>query len=230
MHAQDALLFAAQHGQNAVRRGFRQQFLSFIVDTVFLVLVNLVGNQTGGDAAVAQECLAQAVAQSGVLADEFRDDVARPGQSFFGRRHALLLADEAGGLALQIELPLRQQNFGQRLQTFLHRHRSAGLAFGAVRQIQILQDAHRVGLLYLLAQFRGQFALFGDGIQDGGAAFVQIQPLGIQVFDIADLHLIQRTGGLLAVAGDERNRRAGLQQVQRVPHLLLGKVQCLRNP
>ena len=230
MDTQNAFLLAAQHRQDTMRRSLGKQLLSLVVDTILLVLVNLVGNQTGGNAAVSQERATQTSADAGILADELRDNVTSTGQSLLGIRDTFFLADVLGGLALQIDRTLGQQQLGQRLQPLLHSHRSASLALGTIRQVEILQNAHRIGLFNLFTQLRREFALLTDRIQNGGATFVQLQPFVVQIFDIPYLYFVQRAGGLLTVTRDERNRGSCLQQVQRVPHLLFRKIQFLRNP
>jgi hypothetical protein len=69
------------------------------------------------------------------------------------------------------------------------------------------------------AQLRRELALLVDGLEDGGAALVQLGQVLVAVADVAQLHLVQLARGFLAVAGDERDGVAGQQQLQRGGHL-----------
>jgi len=62
------------------------------------------------------------------------------------------------------------------------------------------------------AQFGSQKLALVQGLQDGGAALVQLEELFPAVTDGGDGHLVQAAGGLLAVAGDEGDGGALFQE------------------
>ena len=114
---------------------------------------------------------------------------------------------------------LEQQQRGQGFEPLLASGLGAGLALGAVGQVEVFQHVvvPRVG--DAPAQLVGQLALRLDGRQDGVLApFRLLQPL-VAVADGFNLHLVQASGGLLAVAADEGDGGPVVQQGESVVHL-----------
>ena len=72
--------------------------------------------------------------------------------------------------------PINQllQGIGQRLQSALDSHRSAGLAFWLIWQIEVLQVGHRRDLLYACTQFGCQLALLLYALQDSSATLIYL--------------------------------------------------------
>ena len=213
-----------------MRWRFCEQLLRFVIDAVLLVLINFVRNLSSGDAAVAQESVTQTRTDSHIFTGQLRNDITSTGQRFLHRSYAFCLVDVLCRFTLQINRALLPQQLRQRTQALLLSHRSASLALGTIGKVQILQHTHRLGLLNLLAQLRCQLALLADRIQNGSPTLIQLQPFGIQIFNIPNLHLVQRTCRFLTIAGNERNSGTRIQEVQGVLHLLLREIQCLRNP
>ena len=110
----------------------------------------------------------------------------------------------AGG-SLRVALTLLQQNRGQRLQALLAGYLGARAALGAERQVDVLQLRRLPRLVDALLQLWRQLLLLSDGLQDGLLALGQFAQLVELLADGRNLHLVQPTRTLLAVACDERN-------------------------
>ena len=166
------------------------------------------------------------LADDGVLADLLGDDVARAGQRLLDRRH--LGVEEALGQLFQRHAHLlRRHQLSQRLQPTLAGHRGAGAALGPVGQVEVLDLLQGGRALDAGPQLRCQLALLVDGGQHGLLALVQVAQVAQPRLHQAQLHLVQPAGGLLAVAGDEGNGVAGVQQLDRAGHLVRLQAQFL---
>ena len=116
------------------------------------------------------------------------------------------------------------QLVGQGLQAPLYGHGGAGAAFGFVGEVKVLQLGHIGGGENLLLQLGGELALFVDGGKDGLAAFVQLLQLDQQVADGGNLYLVQASGHLFAITGDEGDGGSLFQQFDGLLHLTGAKV------
>ena len=74
-----------------------------------------------------------------------------------------------------------------------------------------------------------ELALFADRIEDGSAAFFKFAQIGQPLFQSAQLRVVERAGRFLAVAGNERNRGAAIEQRDGRLDLLLAYTKLLRN-
>ena len=107
---------------------------------------------------------------------------------------------------------LRQQCQRQRFQPALARDLGARLAFGLVRPIEILHCLERGRGVELSRELVGQLILRGDLGLDRVAALGQLAKIVQPGLDVPDLHLIQPAGDLFAVASDEGDRVAVVQE------------------
>ena len=110
---------------------------------------------------------------------------------------------------------MRQQHLGQRLQPAFAGNLGAGLAFGLVGAVEVLQRLERGRGVELRGQRVGELLLAGDLSLDGlppPGQPAQILQAGL---DVPDLHLVQPAGDLLAVARDEGEGVAVDQQRDR---------------
>ena len=220
---QDALFLAAAHGQEAVRRDAAQGRRGVEVVGVFRSFRLFAPDEFRVHDALAGERPAQRVAGAFVLRDAFGNDVARSGEGLLRGRH--FGRNEPPGLLGDVAGPLRQDDFGQRLQAPFARHGGPRAAFGLVGQVNVLQ-LHRVPALRdAPAEFRGQPALPLDGREHrllAGFEFGEpVEPL----LDGGDLHFVERAGRFLAVAADEGNRRPFAEQAYGPLHLGQGNLQ-----
>ena len=69
-----------------------------------------------------------------------------------------------------------------------------------------------------------------DRLQDRGAAFLQLTQVAQPLLERAQLRVVERAGDLLAVARDERHRRAAVEQLDRRLHLALADPELTGDP
>ncbi|MDQ1133801.1 hypothetical protein QE386_002396 [Pseudoxanthomonas winnipegensis] len=209
----DELLAArAEQGQQAMRGDLGQRLAVVEVVAVLGAGVFLAFHHAGADHAVVLQPGAQFAQQRGVLAPALHQDGARAFQRGLGVGHALVGIDEAGGEVLRHARGVGQQAVGQRLQAGLARDLRAGTALGLVGQVEVFQARLAVGGKQFVAQFVGQLALLVDAGQDRGAAVFQLAQVDQARFQRAQLGVVQAAGDFLAVARDERDRGAFVQQ------------------
>ena len=127
---------------------------------------------------------------------------------------ALLLTDECGGEDVERigARLLRPQVQRERLQAFLTGDGRLGAALGLVGQVEIFEFAFVERGLDAGFQLIGQLALLGDGGENRFAARRQIAEVTQFLFDVADLDLVQVAGGFLAIARNEGNGAALVEQ------------------
>ena len=80
------------------------------------------------------------------------------------------------------------------------------------------------------ASSRMQLALGLDRLEDRLLPLGQLAEPADAKLDLADHHLVQVAGPLLAVAGDERDRVALVEQLDDALHLNAPNLQILRDP
>ena len=175
--------------------------------------------------------MAQKLANVGVVADGFGEDVARAferllhaGDAFFGidERRGKCFERRAGRLLIP-------EIVRERLQAFFARDHGLGAALGLVREVEIFQLALVEGLLDTRLQLVGQLALFLNGGEDGLLARNQLAEIEQLFFDGADLDLVEVAGRLLAVAGDEGDGGAFVEELDRGEQALHGDLERAGN-
>ncbi len=202
---QEQLLLSAPHRQQAVRGRFRHRLLPLEPVAVLGPLLLLAGHHMGADHPALEVQPAHPLAGVGLLADPFGDDVPRPGQGGLGIRDFFFGIDIQRGLGQRVEpIALLEQGGGQGFQPAFPGDRGAGAALGTERQVDVLQLGQGLGRGDLLFQLGGQQLPLGQGLEDRLPSLVQLLELLEPVADRGHLDLIERAGGLLAVAGDER--------------------------
>ena len=87
-----------------------------------------------------------------------------------------------------------------------------GAASGLVRQVQILETSLRGDLENAAAEFVGQLALLLDAAQDRGLAILELSQVVQLLLEGAQLGVVETTGDFLAVAGDEGDSGAFIEQ------------------
>ncbi len=157
---------------------------------------------------------ADGLAELGTLGDPLGHDMPRAGQRFIRRGDLLFCADESGREPVERHagIPLLPKIAGQRLQPLIARNGRLGPPLGLVRQIQVFQLVLFQHGRDPRAQFRSELALLADGVKHGAPAIFQLAKV-LQLFlNGADLHLVQIPGDFFAVARNEGNRAAVVQQ------------------
>jgi len=107
---------------------------------------------------------------------------------------------------------LREEQIGEWLQAAFASHGGAGAFSGFEGQVEFFEAALIRAGEDLLLEFRGEFTLFEDGFEDGVAASGQFAGVGESIFDVSELAFIEATGGFLAVACDEGDGVAVIEQ------------------
>ena len=126
---------------------------------------------------------------------------------------ALLGIDEGGGLNLRVVLGLAKQRVRQRRKARLDGDERLAAALGLEGQIDILQPRLGVGLHDGALEGRIELALLADGVEDRLATVLHLAQVAQALFEVAQLGIVELAGHFLAVAGDERHRRALVQQL-----------------
>jgi hypothetical protein len=227
-HHQEELLLAAAHGEHAVRRGPGERLAPLEVVLVLrgLGIGVLAGDHPGGDHGVLLEQRAQAGAGILVVAHALGEDVAGAGEGFLGRGDLGFLVLPVVGDVFAAHVRLRggerhgggilgEEEVGERLETLLLRDGGAGALLGPEGEVNVLQGGDAVGGEDGLFECRGEQGTLLERGEDGGAAFVDGAELLQPVADGEHLHLVEFAGDLLAVARDERHRRALGEQLRR---------------
>ncbi len=209
---QDFLAARAEQRQQPVRGNLRQRLGMLEVIAVLGAFGFLAFGDAGTDHPDLAQPLAQLADQRRVLAPAFHQDRARAFQRGLGIGHALVGIDETGGEGLRIPGRVCEQAVGQRFQPGFAGDLRAGAALGLVRQVQVLQPRLGVGSQDLVAQLVAQLALFPDAGEHRGTAVFQFAQVGQAHFQVAQLGVVQAAGDFLAVAGDERNAGAFIEQ------------------
>lgn len=209
---QDFLAARTEQRQQPVRGNLRQRFGVFEVVAVLGALLFLAFGDTGTDDPVFAKPAAQLADQRGVFTPTLHQDCARAFQRGLGVGHALVGIDEGGTEHLRVQVWIGEQAISERFQPGFARDLGAGAALGLVRQVQIFQARLGIGAKDLVAEVVGELALFVDAGQHGGAAVFQLAQVGQAGFQVAQLGVVQAAGDFLAVAGNERDAGAFVQQ------------------
>ena len=126
---------------------------------------------------------------------------------------ALFGIDEGGGLDLRIVLRLAEERVRQRRKARLDGDERLAAALGLEGQVDIFQPRLGVGLHDGALEGRIELALLADGVEDRLATVLHLAQIAQALFEVAQLGIVELAGCFLAVAGDERHRRALVQQL-----------------
>ena len=218
-HAENALPLAPVHGQHLMALHPAHGLLKLIVQTVNGVLLH------GGAAhqpPLPQHQLPQAAADGGVVADPFGDDVARACQRILRGVHAPVRIDELpGGVCRGGAVPLLvKEKPRQRLQPLLPGDNGAGaplLLIGPVKVLHLRQCLCRVDGG---GQFLRELSLPVDGGLHRLPPVLQAPQVLQPLVQRPQRGVVHGAVLLLAVAGDERNGAALVDQLHHVFHIL----------
>ncbi len=219
LQRQHPFVLAAEERQGAVGGDLRNGLLVLEVVLEARRLGARFAQQAGAQDALSPEPFAQFTRQLGILGEALHEDLLGALQRGLGVRHPLPGVHVTGSGGLWIERRVLQQGIGQRLQSGLAGDLRLGAPLGLVGEVEILQSRlgvrHQNGLL----QFRGELLLPGDGLENGGAPLFQLAQVVKPLLQGTQLGIVQAAGDLLAVAGDEGNRGAVVQQLYGGFHL-----------
>ena len=212
-----------------MRRQLVQRLAEIEIVLELLALGLLALAHRGGHQPVRPHLLAQRADQVGVLGEALDQNGARAVERGGDIGHLLFGIDEGCGHRLRIVLRLRQQQFGQRLEPGFLGDLGLGAALRLERQIDVFQAPLAVGGEDRRFQRGIELALLADRIEDRGAALLEFAQIVQALLQRAQLRIVEPAGDFLAVARDERNRGAAVEQRHRRLDLLLANAELFRN-
>ena len=218
---QEAFPLAPVKSQHPVARDFGDGLRVIIILGVDAVLLLGLG---AGDPAESPVIPAQFGAAGRIVGDFLCDDIPGTGQGRLSVGDFLVEIVCGDCLGVQGGI-LFQDGVGQRLQSPGLGNAGPGLALGFIGTVEVLHLGQRFGLGQRRRQFRRHGPLLGDGGGDLLLALVQPPQVLQAVAQIAQHLVVHRAGGLLAVAGNEGNRVALVDQVDGPLHVLDAQVQ-----
>ena len=211
-----------------MRRHGSGALLKLEVVPVLRALLLLAPGAGAGQHGLAGEEPPRLLAGVRVLADALGQDVHGAGQGLLGAGNASVPVHESlGGSGRVHGVVLRHQEVRQGGQALLGGDGGAGAALGAPRQVDVLQGGHRRGGRDGSPQLIRQKVALGQRVQDGGAALVQLRHPRGAVPDCGDDGLVQRSRRLLAVARDEGDGAAVVEEGKHGLDLSRGELELL---
>ena len=202
-HLEEALLLAAAHGQQLVRR-HAPQGLAVVVVVLIVAAFNLLAfHIVRSEHGLVAEGAAHAVAHGLVLAHPLGNDVLCPGNSCLKVGH--LVGDIGARTRLDVVAVLRHDDFGQGLETTLAGHLRTGAALGLERQVDVFEGIGAPAIGDFERELVGELVLSFDRLEDGRLALLQVVVIVEAGIDRLDGHIIEPACGFLAVTADERD-------------------------
>ena len=165
----------------------------------------------GNEPCVILEATSHGIAHRFVLAHPFGDDVLGSRDGSVGVGH-LVTVNKLSRTLLDVPATLRHDDFGERLKSQLAGSLGASFALGLVRQIDVLQRVGIPAVIDAVGEFRSQFVLRLDGLEDGGTALFQLAVVAQPLVNGLDGKVVEVACHLLAVSGYKRNGGSLLQQ------------------
>ena len=175
----------------------------------------------GVDDALGIQFFAQTRAHFGIVGEGFSENIASAGDRCFrvselvGRlREAFGLFGESGGRSASCP------GFGQRRQPARCGDTGARLALWSVWTIEIVEGGEAFCCGDFFSERIGDLSLLCDQPRHIGAPLLELAQRRQAIGESAHRLIVQRAGLVLAVAGDERHRRAVVKQSHGVFHML----------
>ena len=229
IEGEDTLVHAAQHGERAMRRHVLDALAELEIVRelgAFLVLALAHG---GFQVALGPQPFAQAANQRGRLGDALDEDVACAFQRGFGVGDAFAGIDELRGFGFRVERRVLEQRLAQRLEPRLTCDLRLGPPLRLERGVKVLQLDLGRRAVDGAGELGRELAEAVDRLQDQRAAILQLAQVAEPLLELAQLRVVEAARLLLAVAGDEGDRRALTQQLHGRRHLARGNAELLRD-
>ncbi len=228
--AQDFFLLSPEQRQDAVGRHLGELLGEIEVVAELGAGFLLAVAHLGGEAAGRPHLLAQRADQVGVLGKTLHQDGACAIERSGGIGDLLVSVDVACRRSERVVLRMRQQHVRERLEARLLGDLGLGAALRLERQIDIFEAT-----LAVCGADRGfervvELALLADRVEDDGAPLLQLAQVAQALVEGAQLGIVERAGRFLAVAGDEGNRCAAVEQLHGGCDLLCADAELLRDP
>ena len=225
-HLEHALPLSAVDGQHLVALYPVQGGAEGVVEPVDGVL-RLLGRGGGDQISLFPHQLPQALADVRVVGDALGDDVAGSLEGVLRRLHPLLRVDKGPGglLRRRAVRGLGEEQLGQRLQPLFAGHGGAGAALLLIGAVEILHLRQGGGGVDGGGELLRQLALALDGGLDLLPPLVQIAQVLQPVGQGAQGGIVHGPVELLAVAGDEGDGVALVNEAHHVLHVGLAPAQ-----
>ncbi len=210
--AEDALVASAEDRQCPVRGRVLQHLVMFEVVAELGAFGFLAWYDAGTEGGVVLEEAPQLGQQVGVLGEALHEDVLGAFEHGLHIGEALLSVDKTGGFAFRIQLGIAEQRIGQLAETGFQGDLALGAALLLVGQVEVFDAGLGVGEVDLALELGGQLALFLDAGEDRDASLVQLAQVAQALFQVTQLGIVEAAGDFLAIAGDEGNGGAFVEQ------------------
>jgi len=221
LQVEDFLLLAAEHREDTMRWQLVQRLAEIEIVLELLSLRLLALADGGPHASFRPHRLAQCALQVGVLVKALGQDGARALERGRDVGDALLGIDERRSSSQRIVLRLCQQHLGKRLEPRLLGDLRLGAPLRLVGRIDVFQTPLGVGGEDRGFERRIELALLANRIENGLPSLLELAQIGQPLLERAKLRIIERAGQFLAIACDERNRGAAIEQTYRGLDLLV---------
>ncbi len=230
IEVEHAFLLAAKHRENAMRRHFLKRLGRVEVVGELGALRLLLLLDLRREPAAAPHLLTQIADEIGVLREALDQNRARAFQRGWRVGNALLRVNERGRDGIGHLGWVGKQRQGQRLQAGFPGDLRLGAPLRLVGQIDVLQPRLRVRRHDLRFERIVELALFSDAAEDRGAPLLQLAQIAEPLLQRSELRVVEHAGRFLAVACDERHRRAAVQKLDGSLHLLCPHAKLFSNP
>ncbi len=172
----------------------------------------LARHDAGTEDGVVLEELAQLGQQVGVFGEALHEDVLGAFEHGFHIGEALFGIGEALGFLLWRKVRVAEQRIGQLAEAGFQGDLTLGAALLFVGQVEVFEAGLGVGEVDLALELGGQLALFLDAGEDRDAPLVQLAQVAQALFQVAQLGIVEAAGDFLAIAGNEGNGGAFVEQ------------------
>ena len=228
-NAENTLALTTAHGQQSMGGATLERLFPVKIVAVFccLVSISLGFDNFGGDKCLTTEGIAELLARALVFADSLCYNVLCTFKGHIGIFYVTL--DETFCSMLWVSLALLEQNHGERFQSLFSGHLSTSATFGLIGEIDIFQFCRIPAVMDALFQFWGHFLEVSDGLDNRLLALLYLLQFLISVADGGNLHFVESSSTLLAIARDEGNCTAFLQKGDGGSYSSLLKIQSAGN-
>ena len=167
----------------------------------------LIGRGFGLEHGLCGDEIAQPAADIGVIGDHLGDDIRRAGECVLDGLNAFFGVYVFLGELLRFgqAAALREEREGERLESFFFGDGCARAALGLIRAVDILKGGKGRGLVDSFRQLLGELALLFNGFLDCIAPLLQPAQILKALGESAQGRVVHRAVQFLAVAGDEGN-------------------------
>ena len=211
---EDLFAFATTDREHPVGRNRLHRLAVVVIHLELILLVDRIRCLAADHCSFFKHQLPEAFAHVSVLTDHLRDDVPRAFQGLFGTGDALFRTDEVSGEQFErfVRRLLCPEIKGKRLQPLFACDDRFRAALGPIGQVEVFQFALVEGGLDSGFQLLGELSLLGDRGNDRLAPRDQIAEVGESFLDVADLDFVEISRRLLAIASNEWNGSALVEQ------------------